>query len=207
MSIAINERYSALAEKKTCLSCGGALARAGIRVGEVLVDLGSGRGNDVIKAVHQGVAFAYGVDISDGMLTKARENAREAGVDNVSFLKGELESLPLDDAIADVVISNCTINHAREKAAVWHEVWRILKPDGRFVVSDIYSTEPVPERFRNDPKAVAECWAGAVTREEYLATLRQAGFVHIQLLEESEPYAKGAVTVASITIAGKKPAV
>lgn len=204
MNTAVNVRYSALAEKKTCLSCGGAFARADIKPGEVLVDLGSGRGTDVIKAVERGAKYAYGIDISDGMLTKARENAQAAGV-TASFIKSDLEAIALDDEIADAVISNCTINHAADKDAVWREVYRILKPGGRFVVSDIYATVPVPEQYRSDPNAVAECWAGAVTRSEYLATLSACGFTEIRVLKESDPYAKGAITVVSITISGRKP--
>ncbi|MCU0456495.1 MAG: methyltransferase domain-containing protein [Bacteroidales bacterium] len=103
------------------------------------------------------------------------------------------------------MISNCTINHSYDKVAVWNEIYRILKAGGRFVVSDIYSTEKVPDEFRNDPVAVAECWAGAVTREEYLLQLEKAGFEKIKIIEESEPYAKGKIKVSSWTVTGKKP--
>ncbi|MCE5331516.1 MAG: methyltransferase domain-containing protein, partial [Bacteroidales bacterium] len=101
-------------------------------------------------------------------------------------------------------ISNCTINHASDKPAVWSEVYRILKPGGRFVVSDIYATQPIADEYRNDPVAVAECWAGSVTRAEYLTMLEKAGFIEIKIYEESEPYAKGQAEVASFTISGKK---
>jgi len=103
-----------------------------------------------------------------------------------------------------LVISNCTINHASDKPAVWSEVYRILKPGGRFVVSDIYATQPIADEYRNDPVAVAECWAGSVTRAEYLTMLERAGFIEIKIYEESEPYAKGQAEVASFTISGKK---
>ena len=149
--------------------------------------------------------FVYGIDISDGMLDKARANAEKFGIANVKFIPCELEKLDLPDKTAHLVISNCTINHAADKQAVWNEVFRILKKGGRFVVSDIYSTEPIDEMYRNDPQAVAECWAGAVTREEYMKTLAHAGFSTIKILEESAPYPKGKTTVCSFTIAGKKP--
>ncbi len=204
---AINKRYSELATSDCCLSCGGAINYAKPALGEVCVDLGSGRGTDVLRMAEEVGAdgFVYGIDISDGMLDKARANAEKFGIANVKFIPCELEKLDLPDKTAHLVISNCTINHAADKQAVWNEVFRILKKGGRFVVSDIYSTEPIDEMYRNDPQAVAECWAGAVTREEYMKTLAHAGFSTIKILEESAPYPKGKTTVCSFTIAGKKP--
>jgi arsenite methyltransferase len=102
------------------------------------------------------------------------------------------------------VISNCTINHAPDKLAVWREVHRVLKSDGRFVVSDIYATAPVPPQYASDPQAVAECWAGAVTREEYFRQLALAGFTGVQVISESKPYPKGSVEVVSVTVTGTK---
>ena len=99
---------------------------------------------------------------------------------NVEFINSSLEKINLADSIADLVISNCTINHSSDKQAVWNEVFRILKKGGRFVVSDIYSVNPVPEEYRNDPVAVSECWAGSVTRDEYLEQLQKAGFSSIK---------------------------
>ena len=203
----INTRYSKLAESECCLSCGGAITFAEPQPGDICVDLGSGRGTDVLRmaeSVGEG-GFVYGIDISDGMLVKARQNAAKFGVTNVSFIHSELESLALPDQVADLVISNCTLNHAADKQAVWKEIFRILKSDGRFVVSDIYALSPIAEEFRNDPVAVAECWAGAVTRSEYMEQLENAGFSLVEILEESAPYAKGNAEVASFTIAGRKP--
>jgi ubiquinone/menaquinone biosynthesis C-methylase UbiE len=122
----------------------------------------------------------------------------------VDFIKSELSSIQLPDKTADLIISNCTINHAQDKQAVWDEIYRILKKNGRFVVSDIYSVTPVPEEYRNDPVAVAECWAGSVTKSEYFKQLHRAGFDRVEILEESKPYAKGKVEVVSITLAGSK---
>ena len=148
--------------------------------------------------------FVYGIDISDGMLATARENTLKFGIKNVKFIKSELEKLDLPNQTADLVVSNCTINHAADKSAVWSEIFRILKTGGRFVVSDIYAVSPVPEEYRNDPVAVSECWAGSVTRDEYLETLVKAGFQSITILEESKPYQKGKVEVSSFTIAGER---
>jgi SAM-dependent methyltransferase len=204
----INERYSKLAEDTCCLSCGGAINFSEPQPGEICVDLGCGRGNDVIRMAQSAgeKGLAYGLDISDGMIEKAQKNAAKLGVSNVQFIKSELESLKLPSNIADLLISNCTINHASDKTAVWNEIYRVLKKGGRFVVSDIYSTEDVPVEFKNDPVAVSECWAGAIRRDEYLSILLAAGFSEIQILEESQPYSKGKIEVSSFTIYGKKAA-
>jgi len=204
---AIDLRYSELAETSCCLSCGGAANHAEPKPGEICVDLGSGRGTDVIRMAEEvgTTGHVYGVDISGGMLEKARKTAAKLGVENVTFLEAELEAIPLEDQSVDLVISNCTINHAADKEAVWEEIFRILKKGGRFVVSDIYSTEPVPAQYRNDPEAIAECWAGSVTRDEYVMHLADAGFKDVRILEESEPYEKGSIKVVSWTIFGTRP--
>lgn len=204
----INNRYSQLAESECCLSCGGAINYAEPKTGEVCVDLGSGRGTDVIRMAESvgETGFVYGIDISDGMLDKARKNAEKFNVKNVRFVQSDLEKIELQDKVADLVISNCTINHATDKQSVWNEVYRILKKGGRFVVSDIYATTPISQEFRNDPVAIAECWAGAVTRDEYMQQLENAGFASVEVLEESSPYAKGNAEVVSFTIVGKKAA-
>lgn len=204
---AIDARYSELADSACCLSCGGAINHGAVQPGEVCVDLGSGRGNDVLRMAEEAgpEGKAYGIDISDGMIEKARKTARRLGVKNVEFLKAELENLPLNKEEAHLVISNCVLNHAEDKAKVWKEIYRILKKGGRFVISDIYSSAPVPEEYRNDPAAVAECWAGSVTRETYLSHVQGAGFQNLQILEESKPYPKGKIEVSSWTLMGFKP--
>lgn len=206
-AVQINVRYSELAESSCCLSCGGAINHAAAAAGETCVDLGSGRGHDLIRLAEEvGTAGeVIGIDISDGMIRKAERNLAKFGIENGRVIKTDLEELKLDDGSTDLVISNCTINHAEEKQKVWNEIFRILKPGGRFVVSDIYSTAPVPEKYRNDPAAVAECWAGSVTRDEYFGHLQNAGFAEISVLEESDPYPKGEIEVASWTIRGYKP--
>ena len=204
---AINIRYDKLAGSECCLSCGGAINYAKPEEGEVCVDLGSGRGTDVLRMADEvgKTGFVYGIDISEGMLSKARQNAAKLEIPNVGFIHSELEKINLGDSIADLVISNCTINHASNKEKVWSEIFRILKQGGRFVVSDIYATRPISEEYCNDPVAVAECWAGAVTRAEYFETLKKVGFNGVEIIEESKPYQKGKAEVASLTIAGKKP--
>ena len=131
----INKRYSELATTDCCLSCGGAINYAEAQPDEVCVDLGSGRGTDAIRlaeTVGKG-GFVFGIDISDGMIEKAFKTAERLGVTNIDFIKSSLERIKLNDTVADLVISNCTINHAGDKQAVWNEIYRILKMGGRFV--------------------------------------------------------------------------
>ena len=203
----INKRYSGLAESRCCLSCGGAIDYSEASEGEICVDLGSGRGTDVLRLAESvgKYGFVFGIDISERMLQKARNTADRFGITNVEFICSSLEKINLADGIADLVISNCTINHSSDKQTVWDEVFRILRKGGRFVVSDIYSVNPIPEEYKNDPVAVSECWAGSVTRYEYLEQLRKAGFSSLQVIEESAPYEKGMVIVSSWTISGQKP--
>jgi arsenite methyltransferase len=202
----IQVRYSKLAEDTCCLSCGGALDHSKASPGEICVDLGSGRGTDVLRLAEDvgEEGFVYGIDVSEGMLKKAGKNAAKLGIANVEFIKSELENIKLETETANLVISNCTINHAQDKHRVWSEIERILKKSGRFVVSDIYSIGEVPEEYRNDPEAVAECWAGSVTKQEYLDTLLRVGFKDLEIIEESSPYEKGKIEVASFTITGRK---
>jgi arsenite methyltransferase len=204
----INKRYSDLAESTCCLSCGGAINHSNPQPGEICVDLGSGRGTDAIRLAEQvgENGYVYGIDISEGMIDKANRNKEKLGIKNIEFIYSELEELKLPAKIADLIISNCTINHATDKQKVWNEIYRILKPGGRFVISDIYSTKPVPEEYHSDPVAISECWAGAVTKREYLEQIEEAGLAIISIAEESTPYPKGKIDVASFTILGKKPA-
>lgn len=205
----INKRYSVLAESTCCLSCGGAINYSNAKPGETCVDLGSGRGTDVLRLAEQvgETGFVFGIDISEGMIEKANKNKEKLGVKNVAFVYSELESIKLESKTADLIISNCTINHATDKQKVWNEIYRILKPGGRFVISDIYSLQPVPDEYRNDPVAVSECWAGAVTKRMYLEQIEEAGLAIVSIAEESAPYQKGKIEVASFTITGKRPAV
>lgn len=207
MSEAIETRYQALAESSCCLSCGSAVSYVSATPGQVCADLGSGRGTDVLRLAEQvgPTGHAWGIDITDAMLDKARKTAEKMGIGNATFVHADLTKLPLDDGSVDWVTSNCVLNHVSDKPAVWREIARVLKPGGRFAVSDIYAIEPVPEIYKNDPEAIAECWAGAILRSEYLAAMEAAGLRDIQILEESLPYEKGKVKVSSFTLAGVRP--
>lgn len=207
MTDAIQARYSTLAESSCCLSCGSAVSHISATQGQVCVDLGSGRGADVLRlaGLVGEKGHAYGIDITDTMLDKARRTADKLGVANATFLQADLAALPLADAQVDWVTSNCVLNHAPDKLAVWREIARILKPGGQFVVSDIYAIETVPDNYRNDPESIAECWAGAILKTEYLAAIAEAGLADVAILEESAPYEKGKIKVASFTITGSRP--
>lgn len=205
-TIDINNRYSTLAEDNCCLSCGGAADKSNAKKSEVCIDLGSGRGTDVLRLAEEvgENGFVYGVDVTEKMINKAEKTATKMGAENVKFVLSDLESIPLNDEIANLIISNCTLNHVSDKLKVWKEIFRLLKNGGRFVISDIYSTEPVPEKYANDPQAIAECWAGSIPRQDYLKIVKKAGFNFIEILEESKPYDKGKIQVSSWTITAIK---
>jgi ubiquinone/menaquinone biosynthesis C-methylase UbiE len=169
--------------------------------------LGCGRGGDVLKLAHKvgPRGRAIGVDLTPDMLAVARERAAAQGLAQATFLEASLEALPLPDASVDWVVSNCALNHAGDKQQVWREVARVLKPGAHFIVSDIYAVERIADLYRNDPVAVAGCWAGAVTRAEYLEHIAHAGLVEVSVPDESKPYVKAQATLASFTVSGRKP--
>jgi ubiquinone/menaquinone biosynthesis C-methylase UbiE len=148
---------------------------------------------------------AYGVDTADGMLERAEREALRRGLHNAHFLKCPLDALTLPSAFADIIISTDALSHAQSKREVLTELHRVLKPGGRFVISDVYSLEPVPEHFREDTDAMAEGWAGAILRHEYIATLQELGFDALCVFEESEPYDMGPIEVVGFTVAGQRP--
>jgi len=195
-----------LANETCCLSCGGAAQKSEVKTGEVCIDLGSGRGTDVLRLaeeVGEG-GFVYGIDVTDEMIRKATSTAAKMGVENVKFIQADLEEIPLPDETANLIVSNCTLNHVSNKNKVWSEIYRLLKNNGRFVISDIYSSVPVPEEYANDPNAVAECWAGSITKAEYINIIKATGFKDFRILEESHPYPKGKIEVSSFTITAQK---
>jgi arsenite methyltransferase len=163
------------------LGCGNPTALAELKPGEVVLDLGSGGGIDVILTAKRvgPSGKAYGLDMTDEMLEVARENQRKAGVKNVEFLKGEIEAVPLPSNSVDVIISNCVINLSPDKPSVLREAFRVLKPGGRFAVSDIVARGPIPESVRRDMEFWTGCIAGALEDRQYTAYLEEAGFEQI----------------------------
>jgi arsenite methyltransferase len=165
------------------LGCGNPTALAGLRAGDTVLDLGSGGGIDVLlsaKRVAPG-GKAYGLDMTDEMLALARENQRKAGLDNVEFLKGEIEAIPLPGASVDVIISNCVINLSGDKDRVFAEAYRVLRPGGRFAVSDVVVRGAVPDAVRRNMELWIGCVAGALEESEYAARLARAGFEGISI--------------------------
>jgi arsenite methyltransferase len=160
------------------LGCGNPTALAQLAPGETVLDLGSGGGIDVLLSARRvgPAGKAYGLDMTDEMLALARANQKKAGVENVEFLKGEIEAIPLPDNSVDVIISNCVINLSGDKDKVLREAFRVLKPGGRFAVSDIVRRGEVPEDIRRNVLAWAGCIAGALDERDYAAKLANAGF-------------------------------
>jgi SAM-dependent methyltransferase len=168
---------------KASLGCGNPTVLAQLHPGETVLDLGSGGGIDVLLSARRvgSTGKAYGLDMTDDMLALARENQRKAGVENVEFLKGEIEHIPLPDNSVDVIISNCVINLSGDKDQVLREAFRVLKPGGRFAVSDVVTNGEVPEAVRQSMLLWVGCIAGALKDEEYRAKLTAAGFAAIDI--------------------------
>jgi arsenite methyltransferase len=163
------------------LGCGNPTALADLRPGEVVLDLGSGGGIDVLLSARRvgPTGKAYGIDMTDEMLALARENQRKAGAANVEFLKGEIERIPLPDASVDVIISNCVVNLSTDKDRALAEAFRVLKPGGRFAISDILfqgNLSLVPDKLMRDVEAWSACISGALEEQDFLARLSRAGF-------------------------------
>ncbi len=165
------------------LGCGNPTALAELKPGEVVLDLGSGGGIDVLLSARRVApgGKAYGLDMTDEMLALARENQRKAGVENVEFLKGEIENIPLPDNSVDVIVSNCVINLSADKDRVLKEAFRVLRPGGRFAVSDIVVRGEMPAQIRRNMELWAGCIAGALEDSEYKAKLLRAGFDQIEV--------------------------
>ena len=168
---------------KASLGCGNPTALARLNAGETVLDLGSGGGIDVLLSARRvgPTGKAYGLDMTDDMLALARENQRKAGVENVEFLKGEIEHIPLPDDSVDVIISNCVINLSGDKDQVLREAFRVLKPGGRFAVSDVVMRGEAPEEVRKSMLLWVGCIAGALQDYEYVAKLAKAGFDNIDI--------------------------
>lgn len=166
------------------LGCGNPTALTELREGDVVLDLGSGGGIDVLLSARRVApsGWAYGLDMTDEMLELARRNQAESGLDNVEFLKGHMEDIPLPDASADVIISNCVINLSADKGQVLREAFRVLRPGGRFAVSDVVVRGTIDPRVRASVEAWVGCVAGALDEDEYRQLLDQAGFADVEIV-------------------------
>lgn len=200
------------------LSCGNPTAIAGLKAGETVLDLGSGAGFDCFLAAaqvgHTGKVF--GVDMTPEMIQKATENATKNNISNVEFRLGDIENLPIDTGTIDVIISNCVINLATDKAQVFSEIYRVLKPGGRIAISDIVLKKPLSPELADDADAYIGCISGAILKDDYLAMLTAAGFSQLEVIQKSSSSCTGALTtdlkngetfedyIVSITVGGCK---
>jgi len=182
--------------------CGNPIALASLQEGEVVLDLGSGAGLDVFEAAKRvgESGRVIGVDMTPEMLEKAEKNAVKLGVMNVEFRKGDIENLPIEDDSIDIIISNCVINLAPDKGKVFREAFRVLRPGGRVMISDIVLHGPLPEDVRDEVTTYTGCLGGAIPEEEYLQLMRDAGFERVKVAEKVE-FGLG----SSARISGYKP--
>jgi SAM-dependent methyltransferase len=169
------------------LGCGNPVALASLKKGDIVLDLGSGAGFDAFLAAGKvgKAGRVIGVDMTEEMLQKAKLNAQKGGYDNVEFRLGEIEKLPVKDNTVDVVISNCVINLSPDKKAVFKEAFRVLKPAGRLMVSDLVLTKELPEDIKESVEAYVGCLAGAIKKDEYLGFIKKAGFNDVKVIDES----------------------
>ncbi|MDD2534601.1 MAG: methyltransferase domain-containing protein, partial [Eubacteriales bacterium] len=207
----IQIRYTRESQTSSNLSCGGNVAFLNIKLGETILDLGCGRGRETFEAAHLAgpTGRAVGLDLTQAMVDKASATATESldvqsGRIHVEFVQGDIERLPFADDSFDAIISSCVINHAQDKQRVYREIFRILRPGGRFVISDAVTKYPLPAAVKADPTAWAECFGGAITREEYFDSIAIAGFPRLSVLASRE-YLKNGYDFASLTLRGEKP--
>ena len=201
------EAVAALPETVVSYGCGNPTAIAGLRPGEIVLDLGSGAGLDCFLAARQvgEQGHVIGLDMTDSMLALARTNQRKLGLTNVEFRKGEIEAIPIDDATVDVIISNCVINLSPDKDAVFRECFRVLRPSGRLHVSDVVLTRPLSEKEQGDLSTWAGCASGALQIDDYQARLARAGFVDVTLevTEQTDrPWRSALITAYKLAAGG-----
>lgn len=207
------------------LGCGLPTAFAKISKGDTVIDLGSGAGNDCFVARHETGpdGRVIGIDFTPAMLQKARQNAEKLGFTNVEFLEGDIEAMPVEDALADVVVSNCVLNLVPNKQRVFSEIFRVLKPGGHFSISDIVLVGALPPALREDAEMYAGCVAGAIQKHEYLKYIHDAGFQQVVIQkekpiiipddilskylskEEASRFNQQEAGIFSISVYGKKP--
>lgn len=221
-----NELKGYNAEADLGLGCGLPTQFAQIKDGDFVIDLGSGAGNDCFVARHETgtKGKVLGIDFTESMVKKARENAEKLGFNNVEFRFGDIEEMPVDNKIADVVVSNCVLNLVPDKPKVIAEIFRVLKPDGHFSISDIVLEGELPEALKEDAEMYAGCVAGAIQKESYLKLIKKAGFENI-IIQKEKPihipedilsqymdvneirsFNSGNTGIYSITVFAKKPA-
>jgi arsenite methyltransferase len=206
------------------LGCGIPTQFAGIRKGDSVLDLGSGAGNDcfVAHALVGETGMVTGIDFTDEMIEKAGENVKKPGYTNVVFIKGDIEDMPMPCNSYDVVLSNCVLNLVPDKNKAFSEIYRVLKPDGHFCVSDVVIKDFLPGKLRKDAEMYVGCVSGAIELDEYLGIIKQTGFQNIQIhkqkeislpdelltiylkCDESELFRKGKVGIYSVTVSGYK---
>jgi len=207
------------------LGCGLPTEYAGIQSGNSVLDLGSGAGNDcfVARALVGETGYVAGIDFTDAMIEKARENARTLGYTNVDFIQGDIENIPVRFGVVDVVISNCVLNLVPDKPQAFSEIYRVLKQGGHFCISDVVLQGELPTGVKEDATMYAGCVSGALPREEYLSIIEEAGFTNVEVkkekkialpdellllymsVEELEKFKNGETGIFSITVTGKKP--
>jgi len=208
------------------LGCGLPTEFAKIKEGNTVIDLGSGAGNDafVARKIVGEKGKVIGIDFTEAMITKARENAEKLGYSNVEFRLGDIESMPVASNKADVIVSNCVLNLVPNKHKVFSEIYRVLKPGGHFSISDIVLEGPLPDKWKEVAELYAGCVSGAIQKKEYLSIIEKAGFSNTTLQkdktisipddilnayltpDEITEYKKGHVRIASITVYAEKPA-
>ncbi|HKW70333.1 MAG TPA: arsenite methyltransferase [Candidatus Dormibacteraeota bacterium] len=206
-SYAVDELKEVGLSDAISLGCGNPTVLAGLRPGEVVLDIGSGAGLDVLlsaRRVSPG-GQAYGVDMTDEMLELANRNREKAGITNATFLKGTIESVPLPDSSVDVMISNCVINLAEDKGAVIKEAFRVLRPGGRFAVADMVELEPLAPAVKKQLDSWAGCVSGTIPIAEYRAALIEAGFVEPDFDVHATQSLPGVGKVGSAYIRARKP--
>ncbi len=208
------------------LGCGLPTEFAKIKEGDTVIDLGSGAGNDafVARRLTGEKGKVIGIDFTEAMIARAKENAEKLGLKNVEFRQGDIDNMPVTTNKADVIVSNCVLNLVPNKHKVFSEVYRVLKPGGHFSISDIVLDGPLPERWKEVAELYAGCVSGAIQRSEYLGIIEEAGFKNITLqkdktiiipdeilasyltADEIDEYKKGATRITSITVYAEKPA-
>jgi len=207
------------------LGCGLPTEYAGIQPGNSVLDLGSGAGNDcfVARALVGETGYVAGIDFTEAMIEKARENARKLGYTNVDFIQGDIENIPVKWGVVDVVISNCVLNLVPDKQKAFSEMFRVLKQGGHFCISDVVLQGELPSGVKEDATMYAGCVSGALPKEDYLSIIEEAGFINVDVrkekkielpdelllhymsVEELEEFKNGETGIFSITVTGKKP--